>query len=169
MYQYSKRPYSYLAVGFLGVALFLLQFNNILPTIGSAYPVLLLPFVLYCGAYFGAFSGVLTGAITGMAMDIYTGGSPSFHMVMFCIIGCASGFFITYYLNRNWQALTILTLSLCLFYYFVKWLCFYNQPGGFVSYFLTTGILSALYTAILGLPIYLLISWVLRLVENGEK
>lgn len=169
MQHYKKRQNSYLALGLFGLVLFLLQFSDALPLLGSSYPMLLLPLVLIFGAYFGALTGALAGAIIGTVMDIYTGGSPSFHLLVFCIFGCIAGFLITYYLNHNWQALTLITVFSCLLYYFLRWVCFYIAPGSFVSYFTTTGLLSALYTAVLSIPIYLCAAWILRLVEKSER
>lgn len=169
MHQHLKRRYSYLAASLLGIVLHILQFSNILPVIGNCYPILPLPLVLICGAQFGAFPGALFGAVTGMAMDIYTGSSPSFHMLIFCFAGCISGLLITYYMNHNWQALSIITVLGCLLYYFIKWLVFYLTNDSFVSYFVTVGIPSAFYTALLSIPIYLLVARILRAVENSER
>ncbi len=169
MHQHLKKSYSYLAIGILGFALYILQYSGILPIIGGCYPVLLLPFVIICSAFFGAVPGTIIGAAVGTVMDIYTGSSPYFHLIVLSVIGCACGLLITYLLNHNWQAMTILTVGFCLLYFFVRWLWFYSSPGAFVSYFLTTGVLSALYTAILSVPVYWLVRWTLHILENAER
>ena len=169
MQHLKKRQNSYLALSLFAFVLFLLQFSDILPILGGSYPVLLLPLVLVFGAYFGAFPGAVAGAVIGTVMDIYTGGSPSFHMVVFCVFGCIAGILITYYLNHNWQAMAMITVFFCLLYYFLRWVCFYSIPGSFVSYFLAIGLPSALYTAILSIPVYLLAAWILRMVEKMER
>lgn len=165
----TKQNYSYLAIGILGFALCIVQYSGILPVILGCSPLLLLPFVIICGAFFGAVQGAVIGALVGTVMDIYTGGSPSFNLLIMSLIGCICGLMITYLLNHNWQAMTILSVGACVSYFFVRWIWFYSADNAFVSYFLSVGIPSALYTAVLCVPVYWLIRAALNLVENTER
>ncbi len=169
MHQYLKQGYNYLALGILGFILYVIQYSGLLPSIGGCYPVLLLPLVIIGGAFFGAVPGIVIGAIVGTAMDIYTGDSPSFNLLIMSIIGCAIGLMITYLLNHNWPAITILTIGTSLFYFFVRWLWFYSSTGGFASYYLSIGVPSAIYTSVLCFPVYFLVRWTLNMVKSAER
>lgn len=163
------RRYSYLSVGLIAFGLLLLQYGNILPAVYGGYPMLLLPLVLFSGFHFGIVPGAVIGAVIGAAADIFAGSSPTFNAVVFCLFGCVSGFLMTYFFNRNRRSVSLITVIFCVLYFFVKWIVFYFTNNSPVEYFVKIGLPSALYTVVLCIPLYLLISLIISSTERIER
>lgn len=154
----------YLATGLIGAGLLFLQFSGVLPTLGGGYPSLMLAFTLYCGMRFGAVPGAVIGALAGVSADVFSAGSPVFNTVTLTIIGCAAGLLFTYLFNANWKAALLATLGACAVYFLAKGLVIYAPAGDFAGYLAASGIASAVYSAALCFPVYLMMHGVLKAV-----
>ncbi len=150
-------------VSVFGFMLYLLDSTGVMTLkIGTAHPVLLIPFLVATAMAAREWVGLLFGAIFGIMLDITAASSFCFNLVILLLIGCICGLLCSYVVNDNIFSAIVLSLSAGLFYFLAKWLWFYifSGRGEALNYLITYALPSAAYTALFILPFYYLVKFV---------
>lgn len=143
--------------------LYLLDSTGIMTLrIGSAHPILLIPFLVATAMAAREWVGLLFGALFGILLDITAADSFCFNLILLLLIGCVCGLLCSFVVNDNIFAAILLSLCSGLFYYLVKWLWFYVFAGqtGALNYLISYALPSAAYTALFIIPFYYLVKFV---------
>lgn len=150
-------------VSIFALILYLLDTTGLLTLkIGTAHPLLLIPFLVAVSMTAREWVGLVFGALFGVMLDITAANSFCFNLVIMLIIGCVCGLLCSFVVNDNIYSSILLSLAAGLFYFVVKWLWFYvfSGRGEAFNYFITYALPSAAYTALFILPFYYLVKFV---------
>ena len=158
----NKKGVSYtthLSVSIVFLLLFLLQYNlRLIPKIGGASALLLIPAVIAVGAVLGEWPGLFYGLISGFLLDSVTADSVFFCTLVLTVIGFLSGLLISYLFNRNLLSVIILGIGGCTLFFVSKWLLYvFSGYGGVISYFCYHTLPSILYSCVFTVPLFFLI------------
>lgn len=159
---------SYLRYTSLGIILFLLFLvqttPGLLPAIGGASPVLLLPFVVSAAMMEQEMAGAAFGLFAGLLMDMYAAAGSGFHAISLMIIGCICGLFVSRLLTVTFRSALILYIGSSVLYFGAQWLIFYVIPQyeAPITYLLRHQLPCALYSFIFLIPMYYFVRWIHR-------
>ncbi len=129
--------------------------------IGTATPVLLLPFVVIVACFLREWSGFWFGLFSGIALDTVTNGTTFLNTLLFILIGTSAGLIFRFILNRNLKSVLLALLGYSFIYFLIKWFFLSVLPKDpsagelFLRYHLT----SAIYTTLFAIPFFYLIKW----------
>lgn len=161
----TKNYLHYTALALFFIVLFLLQYaDGVLPRIGGAVPVLLVPAVICAAMFVREWAGAAFGLAAGIFMDLSTPGATCFHAVTLMLMGCAAGLLITCVFNNNLLAALAFNLVFIFLFVTAKWfflyyMAEYDSPG---LYFIKYSLPDGLYTWVLSIPMYLLIRRIMK-------
>lgn len=155
----SRNYVHYAVLGLLCLVLFLIQYTDgVLPKVGGASAVILVPVVVFAAMFLREWEGAITGLIIGVLMDITTSGSTCFNAVVLMLIGCSAGLLITYVVNNNLLAALVMSIGFTGFYFIIKWvfICILGYTDAPFLYLIKHTLPSVVYTFILSIPLYLI-------------
>ena len=153
------------ALGIVMILMFFLQtVPGLLPEVGGALPVILLPFVVVTAMMEREVTGAIFGLAAGLLMDLFTANIGAFHAVSLMIIGCICGLFVSYLLTVSLRSALVLYGGSALLYFTAMWLIYYVLPGyeRAGSHYISHYIPLMLYSAVFLIPLY----FVIRLIER---
>lgn len=146
-----------ITIGVVAFILFLIQYSGLLPELNHASPFnLLLPIVIFAGMYLGEWGGAVCGLIIGIFADAVSADVTCFNTVIYMIIGCVSGLFITYLFNNTAVAATFLSLIFSFLFETARFIMYYTMTGFETAAYHYTkySLVSALFTFLLSIPMY---------------
>lgn len=164
-----KNRYVFLSLGIITFLLYILQSTaGVFPKVLNGSCVILLPVVIFSGMLYQRYVGMIIGLFAGMLMDINTNGFICFNAVTLMLIGCAVWLVVNCYFNKNFLTSIIISTIFTTLYFLIKWVSklIFNYNSGIKEEFVIYYIPSIVYTVILGLPIYLLLSFTLKKIEQ---
>lgn len=136
--------------------------------IGEAVPVVLIPIVLSIILFYESNAGLFAGLLAGLLMDSVASESSCFNTLFFVIGGTICSVLATRVLNRNLKAAICLSLGMSFGYFFIKYFIFMAFRGISVNYeyFIVYLIPSAMYTAVLFIPLYFFQKYFTKLLKH---
>ena len=136
--------------------------------IGEAVPVILVPIVLSIILFYETNAGLFAGLFAGILMDSVSSESSCFNTLFFVIGGTICSVLANRVLNRNLKAAICLSLGMSFGYFFIKYFIFMAFRGISVNYeyFIVYLIPSAMYTAVLFIPLYFFQKYFTTLLER---
>ncbi|HHW45495.1 MAG TPA: rod shape-determining protein MreD [Clostridiales bacterium] len=161
----SRELVHYVVLGFLCLVLYLIQYtDDVLPKIGRASAVILVPTVVFAAMFLREWEGAITGLLVGVLMDIATSGATCFNAVVLMLIGCGAGLLVTYIVNNNLLAALIMSFGFTAVYFLLKWVfaCVFGVIDAPFLYLVKQIIPSVFYTFVLTIPLYLIIRRIMK-------
>ena len=164
-----KNHIGYAVFGMISFVLYFIQYTkgyNL--KIGNATAVLLVPIIVFIATFFREWVGALFGLAIGTLMDITTSGSSCFNAMALMLIGCAAGLLITYWFNNNLLSAFFLDFIFVFIYFFSKWLflqLFFSKAYT-AEYLLEYILPSALLTFVVGIPIYIIMRYIMKNINK---
>lgn len=158
------KTYIYFAGYFIfGLAIIILQSSGIMTlNISTASALLILPATVFAGVFFKEFSGAIFGLVSGVIIDVYSS-TYCYNAVALTICGFLSGILVSRLFNNNLISAIVLDFSASFAYFFFKWLVLYAFVDDAAVYILLRyTIPSAIYTAAVGVLMYLILSVVFK-------
>ena len=156
------------AFAFTILVLYIIQYIGLLPRIGSAAALPLIPLLIFIGSFFGEWHGGIFGIAVGCLMDVTALDPVCFNMLVLFAVGVISGLLVKYYFNRNIFTALLLDVILSFLYFFIKWLVSFSALPSAGSLLFYYSLISALYTAAVGFPLYFFVRWIYMLFEDRE-
>lgn len=132
--------------------------------VGTAHPILLIPFLVAIAMATREWIGLYFGAALGLFLDITSADGYIFNFIMLILIGCICGLFSSHLVNDNIYSATALSFASCIFYFAAKWLIFFvfTGRGESLNYLITYALPSAAYSALFIVPFYYIIRAISR-------
>lgn len=155
-----------------GITLFLLyiiQYCGILPRIGGAAPFfLLLPAVVFAGMFMGEWNGAIFGLIAGIFTDAVSSSASGFNTLVFFIIGCVAGLFITYLFNNTAIAAILLTGASAFIYETSKFLIRYIVHGyeNAAYHYTRYSLVAFVCTTLIAIPMYFIFKKLMKIANR---
>lgn len=154
----KKHPFIFLLTVLLFLSVIIFSGNGIINiSIKNATPLLALP--LLCGfAVFHSFeASAIAGLLTGIMLDSVSLGTYCFNAIIFLVLGCFVNLASNSLFNKNLKAAVALSVICCFAYFTAYWICFAALGKGIknsLTYLLSYGIPSAVYSAVFIIPFY---------------
>lgn len=141
---------------FLLVLVLLQSVPGLIPSVGGALPVLVLPFVVTVGVFERELAGAAFGLAAGLLMDLFSPHVGGFNAVSLMIIGCVCGLFVSYLLTVTLRSALLLFCGASVLYFTSQWLIYYVFKGYErpFYYLYQYQLPSFLYTLLFLIPIY---------------
>ena len=137
-----------------------IQYNGIFNIkIMSANPILPLALLVACCMFASEFTSAFTGLAVGIFIDGVSSTPSGFNTFIFMIIAIAVSLIAKHLFNNNVLAAFTLCLLCCVFYFTVRWFFCFAFSLSFtenLTYLMSCALPSAVYTAVLMIPIYFL-------------
>ena len=133
-------------------------------TLGTATPMLLVPFVVVISCFLREWTGVFFGLFCGIGMDVFLAGSRCFNTIAMILVGTLAGLLYHYIFNRNIKSVIIGSIIFSFGFCFARWLylCVFTGDSSAFLMLIRYEIPSALYTAIFIIPFYYFIRWLTK-------
>ena len=148
---------------------FIIHYTDIVDiSIKNAQPLIIIPLLTAFSIFNGAGVSAAVGLVIGIFMDSVSSGAVCFNaavlMVSAAVVSvCAESLF-----NRNIRSAVLLCLLTSLFYFLLRWLCFYAFHTGEqenLTYLLSYVFPGILYTAVFVFPFYFLYKYFYKLIN----
>lgn len=149
---------------------FIIHYTDIIDiSIKNARPIIIIPLLTAFAMFNGVGASAAVGLIIGIFMDSSASGAVCFNaaalMVSAALVSvCAERLF-----NRNIRASVLLCLLISLFYFLLRWVCFYAFGIGAkenLTYLLSYAFPSILYTAVFIFPFYFLYKYFYKIINT---
>ncbi len=147
----------------VSLLLYLLDSTGIMTLkIGTAHPVLLIPFLVAVAMAAREWVGLCFGAWIGVLLDITGAECYFFNFLILLFLGCACGLMCSYLVNDNIYSAMLLSFGISIFYFAAKWLLFFVIGGkaDAFKYLISYSLPSAAYTALFIIPFYYLVKFI---------
>lgn len=139
--------------------------------IGTATPVILIPFIITIACFLREWAGFWFGFFCGISLDVFTLGSRCFNTVCLLIIGTLAGLLYHYIFNRNIKSVIIGGVGFSFVYCISRWiyLTVFGGDSSAMIMLVRYELPSALYTALFTVPFFYYIRWLTRrhLIHNN--
>lgn len=127
---------------------------------GELYPDLFLVLVVFAGLRWGGIAGSLSGFLTGIVQDSFSYTYFGLHALIKTLLGFAIGQTrSSYYSNNHLVQLAIIFATKLLHDMLFYGIFMFHGPGGFWHQILFISTPAALYTALLGVGLHLVLSY----------
>ena len=153
-----------ISVAFLNIIFFSLLIiihntGGILPEGFRANTISVLPLLIAFSMFNKEWVSTVTGMVAGFFMDSVTAQTSSFHTIIFMIIALFVSFSVKYLFNNNFKTSIMLSITLSIFYFLMRWLFFHaftSSAQDSVLYFMYYAMPSILFTSIFIIPFFFL-------------
>lgn len=160
---YKKTAVSVITAIFL-LVLSLVQFSSVkIFNIGISAPVLSLGLTVAVAYYLGEMYGFVWGLISGMCTDALSSSQICFSTITLTLIGLVGGLIITHYFNRNFAALSVLSIIASIGYFLADLIVHMIFSGDdILAYIGMYSLPSFIYTAVFGIIITIVYGFAIR-------
>ncbi len=158
MLQRKKHPFLFILTVLIFFAVIIFSGNGIIDiSIKNATPLLALPLLCGFAVFHSLEASVIAGLLTGIMLDSISVGTYCFNAIILLVIGCFVNLASNSLFNKNLKAASALSVISCFAYFIGYWLCFAAFGRGIensLTYLLSYGIPSAVYSAVFVIPFY---------------
>lgn len=155
----------YYSLVLLCFGIFIMQRIDLLTLkIGTACPVLLIPAVMVIACFLREWSGFISGLICGIALDTVTNGTQFFNTFALMLLGTSVGLIFRFLLNRNINAMIIVSIFGSVIFFLLKWLfldLFVGDTSA-IPLLLRYHLPSAIYTSLFAIPFFYFVKWLCK-------
>lgn len=148
---------------------FIIHYTDIIDIgIRNAEPLIILPLLTAFSMFGGVGVSAAVGLITGIFMDSSASGAVCFNAAVLMLSAAMVSVLSERLFNRNIRSAVLLCLLTSLFYFLLRWLCFYSfgiGPQDNLTYLLSYAFPSILYTAVFIFPFYFIYRHFYRLIN----
>lgn len=148
---------------------FIIHYTDIINIgIKNAQPLIILPLLTAFSMFNGVGVSAAVGLTIGIFMDSVSSGAVCFNAAVLMALAALVSVCAERLFNRNIRASVLLCLLTSLFYFLLRWVCFYAfgmGPQENLTYLLSYAFPSVLYTAVFIFPFYFLYKYFYRLIN----
>lgn len=149
---------------------FILHYTDIIDiSIKNAQPLIILPLLTAFSMFNGVGVSAAVGLTVGIFMDSSASGTVCFNAAVLMISAAMASVLSERLFNRNIRSAVLLCVLTSLFYYLLRWACFYAfgvSPQDSLTYLLSYAFPSILYTAVFIFPFYFLYKYFHKLINT---
>lgn len=148
---------------------FIIHYTDIIDiSIKNAQPIIILPLLTAFSMFSGVGVSAAVGLVTGIFMDSSASGAVCFNAAVLMVSAALVSVCAERLFNRNIRASVLLCVLVSLFYFLIRWVCFYAFGTGVqdnLTYLLSYAFPSVLYTAVFIFPFYFLYRYFNKLIN----
>lgn len=155
----------------LAAILYLLHYTDLIHiSVFGAKPMILLPFLVAYAMHRDELNAAVAGLLTGFFADGAASGTSFLHTFFFFIICFAIALSLHYLFNNNLKTAVMLSVTSAIFYYFLRWICFFAFSGAenSIDYLMQYALPSVIYTSLFIVPFYFLQRAIFRFRIKGD-
>ena len=149
--------------------IFILQYSGLTPlTLFGMTAMLVVPAVVFCSMFMTEFSGAMFGLVFGVCLDAVSARAVCFNALFLLAVGCLSALFSKHLFHRNLYSALMMSAVTSVLYFVIKWVVFtaFTTDGAW-TLLCSHSLPSAVYTAVVSVPLYFLFSAVFK-AGSGE-
>ena len=164
-----KKRIVYISYAVLLLLIYVFEYSsNVASPVGKGSVSVLLPAVLVSGIMFKEWAGAFYGLGVGIAIDSVASNSYIFNTIALFVLCCVLGLLIKRIFINNTLSAIILLVAGIFTYYFLQWLVCHLMGGNpeASAYLTVISLPSAIYTSLVGIPMYFVIRTVYRKIVN---
>ena len=148
---------------------FIFHYTDIIDiSIKNAEQLIIIPLLTAFSMFSGTGASVAVGLLTGIFMDSSASGAVCFNAAVLMLSAALVSVCAERLFNRNIRASVLLCVLVSLFYFLIRWVCFYAFGTGVqdnLTYLLSYAFPSVLYTAVFIFPFYFLYRYFNKLIN----
>ena len=149
---------------------FIIHYTDIIDIgIKNAEPLIILPLLTAFSIFNGVGVSAAVGLTVGIFMDSSASGAVCFNAAVLMISAAMISVLSERLFNRNIRSAVLLCLLTSLFYFLLRWICFYAfgvSHEDSLTYLLSYAFPSVLYTAVFIFPFYFLYKYFNKLTNT---
>ena len=148
---------------------FFIHYTDIVDiSIKNARPIIIIPLLTAFSMFSGVGVSAAVGLVIGIFMDSVSSGTVCFNAAVLMVSAALVSVCTERLFNRNIRAAVLLCLLTCLFYFLLRWVCFYAFGIGVqenLTYLLRYAFPGMLYTTVFIFPFYFLYKYFYKIIN----